>query len=68
MGKKKHVKILSSDVELEIREIVRDELKKTTKSDMKKLLEEINKIIANKVTDHLLSLSAFLTDKLGKKE
>jgi len=67
MATKKTPKILSSDVESEIREIVRDEMKKSTKTDMKNLLNEIEKIIAETVKSHLLSISTFITSKISKK-
>jgi len=68
MGKKRNLKILTSELENEIREVVRDEIKKCTKTDMKKLLDEIDKIIADKIIAHLLSVSTFITEKLGNKK
>lgn len=72
MAKKvtKRTRILSKDVEDEIRDIVRDEMKKSTKSEAAKLMTSINEKISSLIRDHFLELSNYtikiFKDKEGK--
>ena len=64
MGKKQHLKNLNSDLEEEIRNVVRDEFKKSTKTDMNQLLEKLDKIISEKIKVHLTLVAEFIKQKI----